>query len=258
MTTLEAGVKIQLDLVQVDLLWNNELLGSGLIIDESFGHQQRHFNIELPTTRRLVQQVTDGLGTTTSIQFKVRLRGSGSVTVPPGSNAGAPSMVGDPQSGQPIHAHFTSQNDFGYPVPRSEWYEKVVSSLGDGDYLALDVLVPRGATGAPWQAALKHIEDARRAYTNGDDPAVFLHLRGAFDAIPGAKQKIFDSLDEPKRTEVNALVGALSGFLHSGRHVAEEDGTFPVDHIDAGLALNLMTVLVSYTSRALEAAANRG
>jgi hypothetical protein len=58
---------------------------------------------------------------------------------------------------------------------------------------------------------------------------------------------------------MNKLTTALSAYLHSGRHVTtggEQAGTFPVDHIDAGFALNLMQVLLSYTSRALAAVRN--
>ncbi len=256
LSTPAAGITTTLTVVRVDLLWNDELLGSGNIVDERLNHFDQHRSIELPSSRRLVQEVTDRLGTGATVVFRVRFEGAATVVIRPDAQD-IPRMVGDPEAGQPFSVHFNTNNDFQYAVPRTTWYEQVVARLGDSDYLALDVLIPRGATGEPWRQTMNHVASARRSYTNGDDSVVFHHLRAAFDALPGAKQNIFDLLPEPKRGEVDKLVGAVSHFLHAGRHVTKVDGTFPVDHIDAGLALNLMDVLLSYVSRAVEAAQNR-
>lgn len=236
-------------------MWSDELVGSGLWIEDSFREHDAHRQLELPTSRRLLQEITDRLGTSSNVGFQLRFTGSAEVVFAPGTTIQR--MVGDPEPGQPMLVSFNEQNVVPFSIPRTEWFDSVVAKLGDSDYVPLELLVPRGAVGDVWRTALGHVAKAKRAYTLGDDPAVFGHLRAALDAAPGAKQHIFDVMAEPKRTEVDALVTALGRFLHAGRHVDADTGEFPVDHIDAGFALNLMDILLSYASRALEAAAAR-
>ena len=51
-----------------------------------------------------------------------------------------------------------------------------------------------------WRQALANFHAAERSYVIGDDAAVFNHLRGAFDALPGAKQHVVDAVtNETKR-----------------------------------------------------------
>lgn len=122
------------------------------------------------------------------------------------------------------------------------------------DFVYLEVAVPRDRTGGDWRNALTHVTNAEKAFALGDDAAVFRHLRGALDALPGAKQHIFDALPEPKRERINSLARDVGQFLHLGRHVSDagkEAGVFPVDHLDAEYALAQMRVLMSYASRLL-------
>lgn len=251
-----AGITTTLKVVRVELFWSEELLGYGLLIEDTFSAHDSRRELELPTSRRLVQEITNRLGTSSTVAFQVRFSGSGVVTVAPGTSATA--SGGGSETGQPVPVVFgPDENTMNFSVPRTAWFDDVVAKLGDSDYIPLELLVPRCALGKPWRKALSHVANAKRAYALGDDPAVFGHLRGALDSVPGAKQEIFDVLPEPKRTEVDALVTALGKFLHAGRHVDQATGGFPVDHIDAGFALNLMDVLLSYASRALEAATTR-
>ena len=60
-------------------------------------------------------------------------------------------------------------------VARSDWYEQVVSHLGIGDFLVTPLYLPRGIPA--WQAALNHLDQAARAITQADPPAVFGHCR---------------------------------------------------------------------------------
>lgn len=139
-------------------------------------------------------------------------------------------------------------------VARSDWYAQVLKPTGGTDYLALEIAVPLGDAAQDWRTVMRHVDSAERSYATDDDSAVFNYLRGAFDALPGAKQHVFDSLPEAKRAAVNELVTSLTKYLHRGRHVsadASEPGDFPVDHQDAAFAINLMRVLLSYTSLVL-------
>jgi hypothetical protein len=92
-------------------------------------------------------------------------------------------------------------------------------------------------------------------YANDNDPAVFLHVRAAIDALPGAKQDIFASLaNKDEARLLDALMLAAGNYFHHGRHVATEgaeQGFFPVNHRDARFALNLAKLLIAHTSRVL-------
>jgi hypothetical protein len=210
-------------------------------------------------SRRLIQEVTDRTGQQSQIGFQVRFNGSAEVTWQP--NEEDPGFVGGVLPDVPTTIQVNGgQNTMNFSVPRSDWFSKVVAGLGEVDYIPLELFVPRGVGDHAWRKTLGHLGSAEKAYALGDDPSVFNHLRGAWDALPGAKLSIFDALAEPKRGEVDTLAKSLAGYLHAGRHISEQGadpGGFPVDHIDAGFALNMMKVLLSYTARTLEAARAR-
>jgi len=94
-----------------------------------------------------------------------------------------------------------------------------------------------------WANAVTQLDRGEAAYATGDDPAVFSHLRGALDALPGAKKHVLDGVsDTNKRSRLDTLLKDAGEFLHTGRHVAklgEQAGSFPVTHVDAAFALDL-------------------
>lgn len=133
-------------------------------------------------------------------------------------------------------------------VARSDWYEQVIAQLGIGSYLITSLMLP----GAPsWKATLAHLEQAGRALTEANPPAVFGYCRAALDALPGAKTNMFDAMPEgKKRDAINELTKRLGEYLHSGRHVEPNSGgqmagEFPVDQRDARFAYNLMKLLMA-------------
>ena len=121
-------------------------------------------------------------------------------------------------------------------------------------YRYLEVVLPRSdeVLKQDWAKAVANLDNAERAYASGDDAAVFLHLRGALDALPGAKKAVLDDVrDEKKRGYLDAVLVKAGEFLHGGRHVAANGtlaGTFAVDHMGAAFALDLMRVLLSHLS----------
>jgi hypothetical protein len=134
-------------------------------------------------------------------------------------------------------------------IARSDWYEHVVTPLGIGSYLVTPLYLPFGV--ASWQTSLKHLDEAGRALTAGDPPAVFGYCRAALDALPGAKTKIFDAMPEgKKRDAINELTKQIGIYIHSGRHVepnggSEQTGDFPVDQRDAVFVYNMTKLLLS-------------
>jgi hypothetical protein len=142
--------------------------------------------------------------------------------------------------------------DFRFQVARSEWYANVIQRVGTDEIIFAEIFVPRSESDSLSQA-LTHLQNAEKAFFDGHDPATFLHLRAAFEALPGANKEIFSGIrDVEKRDKLNAMMKSVVAFLHTGRHVAgrgEDRGLFSIDHADAGLALNLVKILLAYVSK---------
>jgi hypothetical protein len=156
--------------------------------------------------------------------------------------------------GEPDVWHIESIGELGthhleVQVARSDWYEQVVAQLGIGSYLVTSLSLPYGVP--TWQATLSHLDQAARALTQADPPAVFSHCRAALDALPGAKTKIFDAMPEgKKRDAINELTRQIGVYVHSGRHVepngeGQQAGEFPVDQRDALFVYNMTKLLLS-------------
>ena len=65
--------------------------------------------------------------------------------------------------------------------------------------------------------AVSNLDNAERPYASGDDAAVFVHLRGALDALPGAKKAILDDIrDERKESWVEPTVEGRSVRFNIG------------------------------------------
>ncbi len=92
----------------------------------------------------------------------------------------------------------------------------------------------------------------------GEDDAVFHKLRAWLDSLPRAKKEILARIaDKDKREHLDDLLLSFGKYLHDGRHVKEEDGLFPVDHLDAAFALDMTRVLLSHLSLMLTAGERR-
>lgn len=137
---------------------------------------------------------------------------------------------------------------------RSDWYEQVVEPMKLGRYLIAPLRLPDPSRVTSWNAALGHLDEARRALTAANAPAVFGRCRAAVDALPGDKTKIFEAMPEgKKRDEIDALTKAIGKYIHSGRHVLpgvaqEQPGEFPVDQRDAVFAYHMTALLLSHVA----------
>jgi hypothetical protein len=236
--------------------FENELLGETRVAGSHITSYGTSVSLDVPTSHRLLGFVTDRLGASNTVALNVEWDGILKVLWEP--NASDQRFHGLPEPGVWTETAVDGANHKQYvAIPRSEWYTHVVAPLGSVDIVFTEIAVPKGPLGDHWKAANLLLANAEQAYATGDDPAVFLHLRGAFDSLPGAKTAVFDGLPEPQRTYVDSLAKALGSYLHSGRHVTElaaGEAGFPVDHIDARFAMNLTRVLLSYASVALSAA----
>jgi len=254
--------KIVLGDVTLRLEYRQELIGEGRAVGVDVFYDQAQVNFEVATSQRLLRHVTDGLvPTATVVQLDAKLSGVGCFCMDPNapSPQGQVRMANDPPLGEWRKFAVSSGHTSALQIGRGEWYEQVLAPTRNEQYRYLEVALPRGdkALGIEWGNAVGHLASAERAYASGDDPSVFVHLRGALDALPGAKQQILaDITDQAKRADLDDLLKQAGKFLHDGRHVAPDGsraGTFPVDRLDASFALDLMRVLLSHLSLILSA-----
>jgi len=258
--------KVALGDVTLRLEYYQELIGEGRAVNVDLSYGQAQVNFEVVTSQRLLRHVTDGLApTATVVQLDAKLSGIGHFCMDPNapSPQGQVRMANDPPPGEWREFSVSSGHTSALQVGRGEWYERVLAPTRNEQYRYLEVALPRDdkALGIEWGNAVGHLASAERAYASGDDPAVFVHLRGALDALPGAKQQILDDItDQAKRTDLDNLLKQAGKFLHDGRHVAPDGscaGTFPVNRLDASFALDLMRVLLSHLSLRLSAERER-
>jgi hypothetical protein len=242
--------------MRVRVMFGQELLGETRIVGEHIGSQGRSIQIEIPTTHRMLNHVTDQLGAQSQVNLTLSWYGILRVLWETGGSEAR--YQGDPEPGEWTDLQIDEGNhEQPIMISRSDWYSRIVTSIGTSDFIFTEVAVPRGPIGDDWRFAIDLLDQAEKAFVLGDNAAVFVHLRGAIDALPGAKKNIFDDLPEPQRKYVNDLAKHIGEFLHAGRHIAKlDDGIkgFPVNHVDARFAMNLVKVLLSYASIAIHAA----
>lgn len=249
--TLGERFSAQMHHVRVRVFAGEELLGEGTIVGGDVASYPSPCLLELPVTQRMMRYVTDSIPANGDVSLK--LKWSGILRVKWHAAENDLQRVGDPEPDEWTFLSFV-ETEMNIGIARSDWFSKVLQPIADDQYLFLEVAVPKGSAGADWAKALALLNEAEKAYALGDDAGVFAKLRGAIDALPGAKQNIVDALPEPRRTEVDTLLLAVGHYLHQGRHIAtkgEEAGTFPVNRIDADAAISIVRVMFSYISRAL-------
>lgn len=258
--------KVVLGDVTLRLEYHQELIGEGRAVNVDLSYDPAQVYFEVVTSQRLLRHVTDGLApTAVEVQLDAQLSGIGRSCMSPNapSPQGQVGMVNDPPPGEWKEFSVSSGRTSSLLVNRGEWYTQLLAPTRNEQYRYLEVALPRDdkALGVEWANAVGHLASAERFYASGDDPAVFEHLRGALDALPGATQQILDDItDQAKRADLDDLLKQAGKFLHNGRHVARDGtgaGTFPVDHLDAAFALDLMRVLLSHLSLRLSAERER-
>ena len=246
------------------LEYQNELVGESRPLRKTVGQYGSQVPIEIVTSQRLLRHITDGLPSNqSSVQIDAQLQGVGWFLLKPiEERADSHQLGSDPEPGEWKEFELR-HSERSIRVERSEWYQSVLTQTKGEQYRFLEIALPRsdGELAREWADSIQHLQNAEHSYAIGDDATVFNHLRGALDALPGAKQKICESIDdERKRTAVDKLVRGVGEYLHLGRHVSqsgENAGTFPVDRLDAAFAIDLMRTTLSHLSLILAAEVER-
>jgi hypothetical protein len=258
--------QVMLEDVTLRLEYRQELIGEGRVVGVQVLYEQSQVTFEVVTSQRLLRHITDGVqSTATVVQLDAKLSGFALVTLDQNypTSQGFGRLTTDPGPGESKRITVSNGTRSAFQVPRAEWYERVLAQTRNEQYRYLEIALPKDdkALGGEWTSAVNHLIQAEQAYAAGDDPAVFLYLRGALDSLPGAKQQILDGIsDITKREDLDALLKKTGEFLHNGRHVGADgtqQGTFPVDHLDAAFVMDLMRVLLSHLSLMLAAERRR-
>lgn len=244
-------MSVEIHLLRAELEVAGECLGEGFLTGVPLSHGERSIAVEIPVSRAALEYL-QGVSPADRIDLELRLTGwlRGK-----DDNEDGRRFVGEPQPGEWVFQHFGEARDtvLVFQVARSDWFTRVLQPIGTVQYIAAEIVLPAGDPAV--RAAAIQLGEAESAYAQNNDPSVFLHCRGAIDALPGAKQGIFAPLANRDEAQLlDELLRQLGRYLHHGRHVAtegEQQGSFPVDHHDARFALNLTKLLVAHTSRVL-------
>ena len=250
--------------VSLRLEYRNELIGESKPLRETVDQDDKNVSFEIVTSQRLLRHITDGLPSSqSSFQIDARLQGLGWYYLKPIDERANGYQTGDdPEPGEWKYFELRSEKQL-ITIERSEWYGKVLAQTKSEQYRFLEIALPRSDStlAQEWGKTVEHLQKAERAYAVGDDAAVFSYLNGAREALPGTIQRICDGIhDTHKKKAVNELLAKVGAYIHSGRHVAQtgpEDGKFPVDHMDAAFAIDLMRTVLSHLSLILSTERDR-
>jgi hypothetical protein len=252
-------ITVDLHDLRIRVKSGQEYLGETRLTGEHVTSNGLNLQLDVPTTHRMLNYVTDHLGSQEHIALTLGWYGLIRFFWNP--NEADSRYMGEPAPGEWTDFQIDEgSHEQQISIARSEWFSRVVSVVGTADYVFTEVAVPKEPLGDQWRSALVLLDKAEKAFTLGDDASVFSHLLGVLNALPGAKQMIFNDLPKPQQSYVDELTKSIVAFLHSGRHVsdlANGEVGFPVDHVDARFAINLVRTLLSYASISIDAAQKR-
>ncbi len=256
--------QVELTDVIFQLQHKKELIGEGHLMCMGPLRDNGSLQVEFVIPQRFLRFITENLAVTESyLTFEAELKGRGRFLRDPQSpeNYSYNFRVDDPPLGEwrDCALWATANASAGIKIPRADWYQKILAPTRNERYIYLEVALPQEdkALAQEWQNTIEHFRSAEKAFALGDDITVFVYLRGALDAMPGAKTRILEGIrNESKRNVLDSLLKATGNQLHGGRHVVmegSEAGTFPVNRLDAAFAMDLMRVLLSHLSLILSA-----
>ena len=251
----------------IEIRYQNELIGRGKFIATTFNAANKiPARVLISLTHQSLDLITNSLpGNASSLDLEVRFTGSILVeenTDDPQISNLQYSTNEMPKLGQFCLVPVSDNSSSRLTVERSTWYSSVLSATRHESYNYLEVALPNSLNQTDltkeFQAALTLLRGAEKSYAQGDDASVFLKLRGWLDNLPGAKKEILSGIaDVDKRKHLDNLLNSFGKYLHDGRHVSEDTGQFPVDHLDAAFALDMTRVLLSHLSLMLTAEERR-
>ena len=250
-------MQVEIHILHAELVIGGDMLGDGTLTGIPLSHGERPVLLKILLSRPALEHISE-LSPVDRVDLELRLTGWLRCR---DDNEDAHRYVGDPNPGEWLFQHFgeARQTLLPFQVARSDWFTRVLQPIGTVEYINTEIALPAGDPAL--RAAVGQIAAAERAYSDCDDPSVFLYCRAAIDALPGAKQDVFIGLpDRGEAKLLDDLMRQAGSYLHRGRHVAGDggdQGDFPVDHRDARFALNLTKLLVAHTGHVLARSSRR-
>jgi hypothetical protein len=249
--TTRQNMTVQVHLLRAELVVGGERLGYDTLTGEYLSPGDTQLTVEIPVDRSMLEYF-DRLAVDGQVNASLRLSGwlRGK-----DDNTDLPQYASRPQPGEWVFERFGQaiQTELSFRIARSDWFSQVLEPLGTVDYFFTEIAMPRGDS--PLRKSANHLQTAERAFREGSDPQVFSSCRAAIDSLPGAKTEVFAGLEfKREREALDDLLRSVGVYFHLGRHAADEgplQGEFPVDHADAGFALNLAKLVLAQTARLL-------
>lgn len=244
-------VQAEIHFLKLQVRFQNEVLAEGTAAGEFVDFHDRRLIVEAPITRAALQFINERL---VGERVELELHLSGWMRIRYELADGESPYLGQPGPGDWMFTTFgvMSISALALAVPRSDWFKNVLEPIGTHHYVLTEIPLLKGGLGAQFEKSVQQLQQAERQYALGNDPSVFLHCKGAIEALPGWPKNIFDPLaDKTKAEYLDDLVLKAKNYLDHGRHVAqsgEQEGEFPVDHREAAFALSLTKILLSETA----------
>ncbi len=249
--TLTPEQKVQIAQLNVGLSFQNEVLGTGWgrEMGRELDSSDQSLTFAVPIVHHAIYFVHEHLQGH-EIQFTLQFSGALHARDDRPREkwqGGAPGMEPGKWFFVPIR-----ETNLVVNIPRSDWVKYVLEPVGFGNYVLMEMPVPSVPDQERWKTALGHLTQAGQQFALGNDPGVFQYCRAAFESLEGFPKSIFATVeDEEKRKSVDTLLKEAQQYFHSGRHVSEQQGTFPVDHRDAEFALALARFFMAYIAKLL-------
>jgi len=242
-------VQAEIHYLRMQVKFNGELLGEGTGVGDYVDYQDRRMRIEVPVTRVALafvndRLVGDRLDLTLALQGWMKIRYETAPNEP----------AYDPPPGEWFFTTFgvIGMAEISLQLPRSEWFKRILEPIGSHEYLLTEIPLLKGGADSSLRASCRQLAEAERHFAEGNDASVFFHCKGAIEALPGWPKEIFaDIVDQSKATRLDDLVKSAKDYYDRGRHIAQvgsQQGDFPVNHREAGFALNMAKVLLAETA----------
>lgn len=157
---------------------------------------------------------------------------------------------------QPFHTIIHSENitikstgtSYDLQVPQSEWV-KMLEQMGYRRFRMMEIPIPKSPEGTVIDSALRHLDEAKKSFHEGDYDDVLSNCRKAVEEIEKARIDLNVVLDqsESKAEKVEGIERKIKDFLNLGAHAIEAK----IDRRDAEMALSFTISLTRYIAKKL-------
>jgi len=137
-------------------------------------------------------------------------------------------------------------------VPQSEWV-KMLEQMGYRRFRMMEIPIPKPPEGTVIDYALKHLDEAKKSFDEGDYDDVLSNCRKAVEEIEKAISEGRINLNvvldqsESKAEKVEGIEKKVKDFLNLGAHAIEAK----IDRRDAEMALSFTISLMRYIAKKL-------